>query len=132
CDLAPRADFKTKTTSGVAPLNVDFDDFSSGDIETWSWDFGDATGSKEANPSHVYAEPGVYTVTLEVENACGCDALVRENYIEVVGDDLPSAVHVAAQRVRREYLGQGRYRAVDEIRIENANGAPVENALVTA
>jgi gliding motility-associated-like protein len=30
----------------------------------WSWDFGDGTTSDEESPTHVYTEPGEYTVTL--------------------------------------------------------------------
>lgn len=33
----------------------------------YSWDFGDGTTSTEMNPTHVYEEPGVYNVVLEIE-----------------------------------------------------------------
>ncbi|MCB0545414.1 MAG: T9SS type A sorting domain-containing protein [Saprospiraceae bacterium] len=36
-------------------------------MQSWSWDFGDGTGSTEQNPFHVYAQSGVYTVTLSIE-----------------------------------------------------------------
>ena len=132
CDVAPTADFKAPTLSGVAPLVVDFDDFSAGEIDSWSWDFGDGETSTEANPSHTYTTPGLYTVTLEVANDCGRNAMVREDYIEVLRDDAPATVHVAAQSVRREYLGRGRYQAIDDLRIEDADGEPVADASVTA
>ncbi len=35
---------------------------------TWTWDFGDGTTSNDQNPYHVYAQPGVYTVTLTIES----------------------------------------------------------------
>lgn len=31
---------------------------------TYTWDFGDGSGSTAANPSHLYTAPGIYTVTL--------------------------------------------------------------------
>ncbi len=37
----------------------------------WRWDFGDGNTGSGANPSHTYAEAGIYTVTLEVENCAG-------------------------------------------------------------
>ena len=37
---------------------------------TYRWDFGDGTTSTQANPSHTFAQPGTYTVTLEATN-CG-------------------------------------------------------------
>lgn len=34
----------------------------------WFWDFGDGTTSNLQNPYHVYAQPGIYTVTLTIES----------------------------------------------------------------
>ena len=36
---------------------------------TFSWDFGDGNTSTVEDPTHVYAAPGTYTVTLEVITA---------------------------------------------------------------
>lgn len=51
-------------------LNVRFLNNSTPDA-TYSWDFGDNTVSSAANPTHTYALPGSYTVSLTVSNACG-------------------------------------------------------------
>ncbi|MCY4233188.1 MAG: PKD domain-containing protein [Bacteroidetes bacterium] len=40
---------------------------------TYRWNFGDGQTSFEASPSHTYAEPGSYTVTLELLNDAGRD-----------------------------------------------------------
>ncbi|MBX3056296.1 MAG: alpha amylase N-terminal ig-like domain-containing protein [Anaerolineae bacterium] len=45
----------TNTTTGQQPLS-------------YEWDFGDGNGSTDPNPTHVYAEPGTYTVTLTATN----------------------------------------------------------------
>jgi PKD repeat protein/N-acetylneuraminic acid mutarotase len=37
------------------------------------WDFGDSTYSTEANPVHVYNDPGTYHVCLAVTDSCGTD-----------------------------------------------------------
>ena|GEM_PF-280925 len=62
-------------TSGVAPLTVSFTSSGSADpdgtIVSYSWNFGDGTTSTEANPSHVYATPGLYTVTLTITDDKG-------------------------------------------------------------
>ena len=40
-----------------------------GGIVAWDWDFGDTGASTDQNPSHTYAAPGTYTVTLIVTHA---------------------------------------------------------------
>lgn len=42
-----------------------------GDALAFSWDFGDGGTSDKASPSHVYQQPGTYTVTLTVEDTRG-------------------------------------------------------------
>ncbi|MEW6469998.1 MAG: PKD domain-containing protein [Bacteroidota bacterium] len=51
---------------------TDLSTISSGTITTWSWNFGDASASTQQNPSHFYAAPGSYTVTLIVGSSFGC------------------------------------------------------------
>jgi PKD domain len=60
---------------------VEFRDSSSDpddEIVSWSWSFGDGSTSTDANPSHVYAAPGDYTVTLTVTDARGNTDAVTE------------------------------------------------------
>lgn len=63
----PVANF-TFATNG---LNVLFTDASTGSPTSRRWQFGDGTESTDTNPSHTYANPGTYTVTLTVTNAAG-------------------------------------------------------------
>jgi gliding motility-associated-like protein len=49
-----------------------FQDVSSSDVTSWSWDFGDTTFSIAQSPSHTYDIEGLYTVLLTVENSLGC------------------------------------------------------------
>jgi len=44
-------------------------------IQSWHWDFGDGNTSNEQNPFHVYAQPGTYTVSLEIE-ADSCNSII--------------------------------------------------------
>ena len=41
-------------------------------ITGWAWDFGDGNTSTAQNPSHTYAAPGTYNVTLTVTSNAGC------------------------------------------------------------
>lgn len=48
-----------------------FKDESLGNIEKWTWDFGDGTTSEEQNPVHQYKTADHWTVVLTVENKNG-------------------------------------------------------------
>jgi PKD repeat protein len=70
----PTASFTPSTTSGEAPLTVNFTNTSTGDpTPTFTWDFGDSQGSNATNPSHTYTSAGDYVVTLEASNSGGND-----------------------------------------------------------
>ncbi len=77
------AQFSANPTAGVAPLEVHFTDESSGDPDTWFWDFGDETTSPDSNPSHWYDTAGIYHVFLRVSNSIGVDSLLKLSYILV-------------------------------------------------
>lgn len=52
-------------------LSVSFQNTSS-DADRFTWSFGDGTTSSEVNPTHVYAEEGLYDVSLNAQNRyCG-------------------------------------------------------------
>ncbi|HHB80070.1 MAG TPA: PKD domain-containing protein, partial [Saprospiraceae bacterium] len=59
------------------PLQVIYHDFSFAfsDITGWAWDFGDGATSTEQNPTHTYADYGVYAVTLSITTASGCSSM---------------------------------------------------------
>jgi PKD repeat protein len=59
----------SETTTEVASVPVHFHANVSGAID-YTWDFGDGTiVTGTTDPSHVYTEPGVYTVTFIASNA---------------------------------------------------------------
>lgn len=69
----PVADFThTDTCLGIANEFFDQSSISSGNILTWTWDFGDGGTSDVASPTHQYAADGQYTAILEVEGVGGC------------------------------------------------------------
>jgi PKD repeat protein len=72
----PTASFTPSTTSGEAPLTVNFTNTSTGDpTPTYSWTFGDGATSTETSPSHTYTSPNTYTVTLTAHNSSGPDSI---------------------------------------------------------
>ena len=89
-----RADFTGTPISGAPPLTVNFTDRSTGAVTSWSWDFGDGTGSSAANPSHVYGAVGTYDVRLTVEDASGAaHTKLLVDFVNVQdGNGLPDGV----------------------------------------
>ncbi|NVJ60530.1 MAG: PKD domain-containing protein [Gammaproteobacteria bacterium] len=89
----PVADF----SFGNDGLKIYFEDKSSdgnGEIIQHAWDFGDGSTSIEENPVHEYAKPGIYTVTLIVEDNDGNTDKVSKNievndWITTILNDVP-------------------------------------------
>ena len=78
------AEFSGTPISGPAPLTVAFTDATVGGIPlTYLWTFGDGQTSTQPNPAHVYASPGVYTVSLTVTDALGSNTETKTGYISV-------------------------------------------------
>jgi len=67
----PVADFSPSDTTGVSPLTVQFTDTSTNSPMSWAWSFGDDSTSTQQNPTHIYQNPGNYTVKLEASNPAG-------------------------------------------------------------
>ncbi|MFA5416668.1 MAG: PKD domain-containing protein, partial [Methanoregula sp.] len=84
----PVGAFTVNTTSGNAPLTVQFTDGSTINPTAWSWDFGDNSTSTEQNPVHTYAANGNYTVNLTISNSYGSNSCVKTGYI-TVGSGIP-------------------------------------------
>lgn len=82
---APVADFSATPTAGRSPLLVQFTDFSQpeGNIDSWTWDFGDGGTSSEQNPSHNFRKEGLFSVKLTVSNSGGASTETKNNLINV-------------------------------------------------
>jgi len=83
---APVAQFATNPdpAEGGAPLTVQFLDRSTGSITSWTWDFGDGTGSNVRSPSHVFTAVQPYDVTLTVSGPRGSNSFTLLHAVDVV------------------------------------------------
>lgn len=77
------ASFSMDTTTGDAPLTVNFTNNSTGSIDSYSWDFGDGNTSNQENPSYTYNSSGSYTPTLTVSNQAVSDSYTANTTIVV-------------------------------------------------
>lgn len=62
------------TFEGCNPMEVFFNNLSFPIDSTYDivWDFGDGTTSNEISPTHIYEEPGVYNISLDITSPLGC------------------------------------------------------------
>jgi len=95
-------------TTGTGPT-FSFNDLSSGGAVNWSWNFGDGNGSTAQNPTHTFAQAGLYNVCLIVSSGCDSDTLcadvnaivgnlsqVQNHWIDVHPNPAHTAVRVSA------------------------------------
>lgn len=83
---ATTADFVPDVFGFCQPLEVNFSDLSASGttIVGYEWDFGDGGTSNIQNPTYIYADTGIFDVSLVITNDLGCtDTLERTNYIFV-------------------------------------------------
>jgi len=81
--LPPIANFHASPLIVEPREAVQFTDDSTRDPTTWGWVFGDGSVSTLQNPTHSYANPGLYSVYLTVANSAGSSTKSRYNYIHV-------------------------------------------------
>ncbi|MFO7789978.1 MAG: C25 family cysteine peptidase [Bacteroidales bacterium] len=87
------ADFTASPRLLSAGQTTYFEDLSTGYPQTWNWVFpgGNPPNSTQGSPiSGVeYNTPGIYDVTLSVNNSCSNDVLTKEGYIYVFSGPVP-------------------------------------------
>jgi hypothetical protein len=72
---SPSARLMASSTSGIAPLMIQFDGSGStdpdGTIASYTWNFGDGTSASGISPGKTYTRTGNFTVTLTVKDNDG-------------------------------------------------------------
>ena len=91
----PKAIFEATPLVGSAPMKVQFEDFSEGSPDSWTWDFGDGNTSRLQKPIHTYNETGSFTVNLTVSNVNDNDSNENINLINVLNEIEPVVDFVA-------------------------------------
>ena len=85
----PLANFEATPLFGCAPLDCYFSNLSSTQSTSvaYTWDYGDGNRAGATGGIYTYTDPGIYSVTLEIENLNGCldsDIKTIYSYVEVV------------------------------------------------
>ena len=109
---------------------VSFASLSTGSPASLAWDFGDpdsggANASAEGAPTHAYAAPGEYTVTLAAANEAGSSVRTRR---VVVAD--PATATTATLPVAGHVRGSTGTTFVTDVAVANGSGGPAAARLV--
>lgn len=88
------ASFSSNQTVICSGESISFTDNSFHTVTDWEWTFegGSPSSAGSPNPTITYTTPGVYTVSLNVENGVDSETVTEENYIVVLptsGEGLP-------------------------------------------
>lgn len=86
---SPPSAYFSSSPGDQEPLAIDFTDGSTGDIDSWLWDFGDYMESAQSNPSHTYESVGTYRVSLTVTGPGGSHTYTDD--ITVTAPEAPIA-----------------------------------------
>lgn len=78
-------DFLGSPVSGTAPLKVQFEGRSNINSLIYEWDFNSdgKIDSKEKNPVYIFLTPGIYSVSLKVNDGITWSSTAKKNYILV-------------------------------------------------
>lgn len=86
--LAPKPLFRAFPIRGAPPLSVRIQNFSTGNLVRFLWDFGDGGTSLDRSPIHTYVNEGTYTVKLNVISSTGAQGVATKiGYIIVNADE---------------------------------------------
>ncbi|MFN8285627.1 MAG: PKD domain-containing protein [Chitinophagales bacterium] len=97
----PQVDFTALNINACEKDTVKFlSNVTPGDapVTDYAWGFGDGIASSAVNAKHVYAQPGLFDITLVVQDANNCTAnKTKHNYIQVFAK--PTAAFVASPAI---------------------------------
>lgn len=96
----PVATFTSTPSEGGAPLSVSFDASGSYDpdglVTSYRWSFGDGTSGSGMIATHIYAQPGTYTVQLTVEDRRQASSAATATIVARAGTHYAIIVGIAA------------------------------------
>jgi cathepsin B len=82
-DEPVEADFTADKTEACVGQPVSLTNLTTPEADNYFWRFWDGQNSREVNPTHVYDEPGSYTVTLSAWTPGGRSDIRKDDFITV-------------------------------------------------
>lgn len=95
----PDAAFSSNADLVCAPGEIQFNDLSEDDVDSWQWTFegGTPSSSLEQNPVVTYINSGTFAVDLVVNNAFGADTIEIDNAVIVIEEAVANFEFSVAQ-----------------------------------
>jgi PKD repeat protein len=127
--LAPKPLFRAFPIKGPPPLKVRFQNFTTGYIARYLWDFGDGGSSLEKSPIHTFVNEGIYTVKLNIVTSLGAQGVATKvGYIEVNADESLPYFYVDSidQPYSQEYATNNNTTAKEFIFVDQTDGDIVQ------
>ena len=78
-------EYAVDTITGIPNVTAMFFDQSSGNINSWLWNFGDGTSSSEQNPVHAFMPNSYYMVCLTIQGDSNC----TDTYCDTIFTGMP-------------------------------------------
>ena len=69
--ISPEVRITAEPANGTAPLTVSFNQLNTGEGLRSTWTFGEGNSSNDKSPVHTYTMPGLYNVSLTLQDAQG-------------------------------------------------------------
>jgi PKD repeat protein len=87
-DILFKADFSANTYQTCEGKSIIFSDNSSNGPSSWSWTFegGNPQTSEERNPSIIYSESGLYSISLTSANQSGAKTITKTDAVTVLSN----------------------------------------------
>ncbi len=119
----------------INDFEVNFDasesSLSNGSIVSYEWDFGDETSGNGETVSHVYSEPGEYTVTLTItDNEDASDTISKSISIASEDGDPQETMFIQSVSTGTQNASRGNKYGVATVIIVDESDNPVENVSV--
>jgi PKD repeat protein len=91
----PVADFTFSPSSGYKPLKVTFTNLSE-NADSYSWDFGNGNVSNDQNPTNIYYNDGIYSVTLTAKSGSKTNKITKTITVKLP----PKSVSIVSVKVK--------------------------------
>lgn len=115
----------SNSTTGTAPLTIQFTGSASGGVSPYSylWDFGDGVSSSLQNPSHTYSIAGSYAAKLIVTDSKGTEATANLVVVSVQEASGLTQVSILTFSINQQIVSLGG-KVTFTIQVQNTGSTP--------